>query len=77
MDIDWNDLDRHKWMHHSKNMNHDQSVLNVDAFTEEEKAELGQRMLELFNDSYISGANILRMEDVFSHIVNSQNQLEG
>jgi hypothetical protein len=49
----------------------------VDAFTEEEKAELGQRMLELFNDSYISGANILRMEDVFSHIVNSQNQLEG
>ena len=75
-DIDFNRLGEirlsgNKWTHADQNMNLDQHTLNPENFSNKEKQELGQRILELFNDEYISGASHVRLETLFDHIVNS------
>jgi molybdenum cofactor biosynthesis enzyme MoaA len=79
-EIDFNRLGKiklsgNKWTPASENMNLDQHTLNPENFTDQEKQNLGQRILEHFNDAHISGANRLKMSAVFDHIVNSIEQL--
>lgn len=81
MDIDFNRLGKikisgNKWTPASDNMNLDQHTLNPENFTDEEKQELGQRVMEHFNDSYISGSTHCRLDVIFDHIVNSVDKSE-